>query len=85
MKPILHTSSTTKVCPVTVIVPEYNEADWIADTVGSLLTQSLAPTDSIMFHSLLPVLISFGLLLIILISVRIAGFFSSPRKSPVEN
>ena len=41
-----------------------------------------AATDSIMFYSLLPVLLSFGLLLIILISVRLAGFFSSPRKSP---
>ena len=38
-----------------------------------------APTDSVMIYSLLPVLISFGLLLIILITVRIAGFFSSPR------
>ena len=44
-----------------------------------------APTDSVMFYSLLPVLISFSLLLTILISVRIAGFFSGPRKSPVEN
>ena len=43
-----------------------------------------APTDSIMFYSLLPVLISFGLLLIILISVRLAGFFLSPQKSPSE-
>jgi hypothetical protein len=44
-----------------------------------------APLDSIMIYSLLPVMISFGLLLIILISVRLAGFFSSPQKSPVEN
>jgi hypothetical protein len=46
---------------------------------------SPAPTDSVMFYSLLPVLISFSLLLIILITVRIAGLFSSPRKSPIEN
>ena len=39
--------STTKVCPVTVIVPAYNEADCIADTVNSLLTQSLAPQEII--------------------------------------
>ena len=44
-----------------------------------------APTDSVMFYSLVPVLISFGLLLMILISVRLAGFFSSPRKSPIVN
>ena len=42
-------------------------------------------TDSIIFYSLLPVLISFGLLLIILTSVRLAGLFSSPHKSPVDN
>ncbi len=34
-----------------------------------------APTDSIMFYSLLPVLISFGLLLIILISVGLRASF----------
>ena len=39
--------STMKVCPVTVIVPAYNEADCIADTVNSLLTQSLAPQEII--------------------------------------
>jgi hypothetical protein len=43
-----------------------------------------APTESIMFYSLLPVLLSFGLLLVILISVRLAGLFSSPRKVPLE-
>lgn len=32
-----------KTCPVTVIVPAYNEADCIADTVNSLLEQSLMP------------------------------------------
>ena len=42
-------------------------------------------TDSIIFYSMLPVLISFGLLLIILTSVRLVGFFSSPHKSPVDN
>lgn len=36
-----------KVCPVTVIVPAYNEADCIADTVNSLLAQSLAPEEII--------------------------------------
>lgn len=30
-----------KVCPLTVIVPAYNESSCIADTVNSLLTQSL--------------------------------------------
>ena len=40
-----------------------------------------AATDSIMFYSLLPLLISFGLLLTSLISVRLAGFFSSPQRS----
>ena len=41
-------------------------------------------TDSIIFYSLLPVLVSFGLLLIILTSVRLVGFFSSPHKSPLD-
>ena len=36
-----------KFCPVTVIVPAYNEADCIADTVNSLLTQSLTPQEII--------------------------------------
>ena len=44
-----------------------------------------ARADSIIFYSLLPVLISFGLLLIILTSVRLVGFFSRPHKSPVDN
>ena len=39
--------STTKVCPVTVIVPAYNEADCIADTINSLLAQSLSPQEII--------------------------------------
>jgi len=39
---------------------------------------------SIIFYSLLPVLISFALLLIILTSVRLIGFFSSPHTSPFE-
>jgi hypothetical protein len=43
-----------------------------------------ARTDSIMFYSLLPVLISFGLLLIILTSVRLVSFFSSPHKFPLD-
>lgn len=34
----------------------------------------------ILFYSLLPVLISFGLLLIILCSVRLVAFMSSPRE-----
>jgi hypothetical protein len=44
------------------------------------------PTDStgIMFYSLLPVLISFGLLLIILTSARLVSLFSSPHKSPLD-
>jgi hypothetical protein len=41
-------------------------------------------SDSIMFYSLLPVLISFGLLLVILTSVRLVGFFSNPHKSPLD-
>ena len=36
-----------KICPVTVIVPAYNEADCIADTVNSLLTQTLTPQEII--------------------------------------
>ena len=44
-----------------------------------------ASTDSIVFYSLVPVLISFGLLLIILTSVRLVAFFSSPHKSPVAS
>jgi len=32
-----------KSCPVTVIVPAYNEEDCIADTINSLLEQSLMP------------------------------------------
>ena len=43
-----------------------------------------AGTDSMLFYSLLPVLVSFGLLLIILTSVRLVSFFSSPHKSPVD-
>ena len=39
--------NSKKVCPVTVIVPAYNEADCIADTVTSLLAQSLAPEEII--------------------------------------
>jgi len=39
--------NTTKVCPVTVIVPAYNEADCIADTINSPLTQSLSPQEII--------------------------------------
>ena len=38
---------STRVCPVTVIVPAYNEAECIADTVNSLLAQSLAPQEII--------------------------------------
>jgi biofilm PGA synthesis N-glycosyltransferase PgaC len=38
---VLESSVTS--CPVTVIVPAYNEADCIADTVNSLLKQSLMP------------------------------------------
>lgn len=37
------TGRKVKTCPVTVIVPAYNEADCIADTVNSLLEQSLMP------------------------------------------
>lgn len=36
-----------QVCPVTVIVPAYNEADCIADTIHSLLAQTLAPQEII--------------------------------------
>jgi len=36
-----------RMCPVTVIVPAYNEADCIADTVNSLLRQSLTPEEII--------------------------------------
>jgi hypothetical protein len=42
-------------------------------------------SDSIIFYSLLPVLISLGLLLIILTSVRLVGLFSSPHKYPVAS
>ncbi len=37
------TAARKQTCPVTVIVPAYNEADCIADTINSLLMQSLAP------------------------------------------
>ena len=37
--------NTTKVCPATVIVPAYSEADCIADTVNRLRTQTLAPQE----------------------------------------
>lgn len=37
------TYQTKQICPVTVIVPAYNEADCIADTVNSLLSQTLSP------------------------------------------
>lgn len=39
--------NSTQVCPVTVIVPAFNEADSIADTIHSLLGQSLAPQEII--------------------------------------
>ena len=39
--------SNKKVCPVTVIVPAYNEADCIADTVHRLQAQALAPQEII--------------------------------------
>jgi hypothetical protein len=57
----------------------------LVKNVFGLELSNSTPTDSVMFYSLLPVLISFSLLLIILITVRIAGLFSSPRKSPIEN
>jgi len=41
-------------------------------------------TNSIIFYSLLPVMISFGLLLVILTLVRLMSFFSSPHKSPLN-
>ena len=41
-------------------------------------------TDSIIFYSLLPVMISFGLLLLILTLVRLMSFFSNPHKSPLD-
>jgi biofilm PGA synthesis N-glycosyltransferase PgaC len=40
-------SNTTNVCSVTVIIPAYNEAGCIADTISSLLAQSLAPREII--------------------------------------
>ena len=43
-----------------------------------------AHTDSIILYSLLPVMISFGLLLVILTSVRLMSFFSSPHKYPLD-
>ncbi len=39
--------SGKSLCPVTVIVPAYNEADCIADTVNSLLAQTLAAEEII--------------------------------------
>lgn len=36
-----------KMCPVTVIIPAYNEADCIADTIKSLLTQTFLPQNII--------------------------------------
>jgi hypothetical protein len=41
-------------------------------------------TGSILFYSLLPVLISLGLLLTVLATARIAGLFSGPHKSPLD-
>jgi len=41
------TISKKGVCSITVIVPAYNEADCIADTVNSLLQQSLTPEEII--------------------------------------
>ena len=43
-----------------------------------------AHTDSIIFYSLLPVMISLGLLLVILTLVRLMSFFSNPHKSPLD-
>ena len=40
---------------------------------------------SIIFFSLLPILISCGLLLIILTLVQLVAFFSSPHKSSMDN
>ena len=42
-------------------------------------------TDSLIFYSLLPVLISFSLLMVILTSVWLVSIFSSQRKAPVDN
>jgi hypothetical protein len=40
---------------------------------------------SVLFYSLLPVLISLGLLLLILSLMRIVAFFSTPHKTPLDN
>lgn len=40
---------------------------------------------SILYYSLLPVLISFSLLLVILTSMRLVAYFSKPHKSPMDN
>ena len=42
-------------------------------------------SSSLLFYSLLPVLISFGLLLLILSVMRVVAFFSSPHKTPIDN
>jgi hypothetical protein len=57
----------------------------VNNVFGFNLSLSIRPdSTSIIFYSLLPVLISLGLLLIILTSVRLVGFFSSPHKSPLD-
>ena len=40
-------ASTPNTCPLTILVPAYNEAESIADTVRSLQAQSLLPQEII--------------------------------------
>ena len=42
-------------------------------------------SNSFLFYSLLPVLISLALLLLILSFMRVVAFFSSPHKTPLDN
>ena len=42
-------------------------------------------SNTMLFYSLLPVLISLSLLLIILSLMRVVAFFSSPHKTPMDN
>jgi len=77
---------TRQLCIVTGIVSGVIVIYKLVNTVFNFNLSLSVPTDSasLIFYSLLPVLISLGLLLTILTSVRLAGFFSSPHKSPLD-
>ena len=58
----------------------------VSNLFGSDLLFSVSiDSSSLLFYSLLPVLISFGLLLLVLSLMRVVAFFASPHKTPLDN